>query len=99
MLALAGREQGDHGRKRDPMGPWTLAERGGNTFERLSVLFSCFLSFSFPALTVSALCLGCGRDPAAARLGSATAGLDTLATLEWTLAHERHRRARDGEPE
>ena len=32
-------------------------------------------------------------------MGSATAGLDTLATLEWTLAHERHRRARDGEPE
>ena len=44
MLALAGREQGDHGRKKDPMGPWTLAERGGNTFERLSVLF-CFLVF------------------------------------------------------
>ena len=55
MRALAGREQGDHGRKEDPMGPWTLAERGGNTFERLSVLFFCFLSFSSPALTVSAL--------------------------------------------
>ena len=40
MRALARREQGDHGRKEDPMGPWTLAKGGGNTFERLSVLFS-----------------------------------------------------------
>ena len=37
--------------------------------------------------------------PAAARPGPATAGLDTFVTLEWTPTHERHWRARGGEPE
>ena len=45
MRASARCEQGDHGRIKDLMGPWTLAAHGGCTFESLSILFS--FSFSF----------------------------------------------------
>ena len=45
MRALARCEQGDHGRIKDLMGPWTLAEFGECTFEQLSIL--CLFLFSY----------------------------------------------------
>ena len=47
MRAPARCEQGDHGRRKDPMGPWTLAEHGECTFEKLSISLSFLFSFAF----------------------------------------------------
>ena len=47
MRTPARCEQGDHGRRKNPMGPWTLDAHGGCTFERLSISFSFSFSFAF----------------------------------------------------
>ena len=45
MRASARCERGDHGRIKDLMGPWTLAEFGECTFEQQSIL--CLFLFSY----------------------------------------------------
>ena len=47
MRTPARCEQGDHGRRKDPMGPWTLAEFGECTFEQLSILLLFLFSYAF----------------------------------------------------
>ena len=46
MRAPARCEQGDHGRRKDPMGPWTLAEFGECTFEQQSILLLFLFSYA-----------------------------------------------------
>ena len=47
MRTLARCEQGDHGRIKGLMGPWTLAEFGECTFEQLSILLLFLFSYAF----------------------------------------------------